>query len=171
MPKNNLKITIEKASAEFADAIIKAVKGASLQELMEIQKTTTAAKKRGKKPGRKKQGPKPKKKTARKKPGPKTKKKTARKKPGPKPGKKTAAKPKKKAVKKTKRLSPAQKAGVQNKIHAYLKKNPMSSRGKVAKAMRMPTGKIGLYLRELKKAGKVKSNGQKAATKYSVMGK
>ena len=160
MQKNNLKITIEKASAEFADAIIKAVKGASLQELMEIQKTTTAAKKRGKKPGRKKPG--------RKKPGPKTKKKTARKKPGPKPGKKTAAKPKKKAAKKASRLSPAQKAGVKNKIHAYLKKNPGSSRGKVAKAMKMPTAKTGLYLRELKKAGKIKSKGKAAATKYSA---
>jgi len=155
MPKNNLKTTIEKASKEFADAIIKAVKESSLQELMEIQKTTTAAKKRGKKPGRKKPGLKP-------------RKKTARKKPGPKPRKKTAAKPKKKAVKKTKRLSPAQKAGVQNKIHAYLKKNPGSSRGKVAKAMKMPTAKTGLYLRELKKAGKIKSKGKAAATTYSA---
>jgi len=157
---SNLKIRIEKASKEFADAIVKAVKESSLQELMEIQHKP-AAKKRVTKPGRKS-----KKKATRKKPGPKPKKRAVVKRRSQK--KKAAAKPRKKAVKNTRRLSPAQKAGVQNKIHAYLKKNPGSSRGKVAKAMKMPKAKTGLYLRELKKAGKIKSKGKAAATTYSA---
>jgi len=171
MTKKLLKNAIEKASAEFADAIINAVKGASLQELMEIQKSKPAAKKPGRK-ARKKPGPRPKKRTYKKKPGPKPKKKTARKKPGPKPKKKTAAKARgKTGAKKPRRLTTAQKAKVQDKIHAYLAKNPWSSRGKVAKAMRLPSAKTGLYLRELKKAGKVKSKGNKATTRYAASGK
>ena len=160
MPKNNLKTTIEKASKEFADAIVKAVKESSLQELMEIQHKP-GTKKKVRKPR-----PKSRKKAAREKPGPKRKKRAVVKKRSTR--KKTTAKPRKKATKKARRLSPAQKAGVQNKIHEYLKKNPGSSRGKVAKAIKMPTAKTGLYLRELKKAGKIKSKGKAAATTYSA---
>ena len=96
MPKKTLKTAIEKASAEFAQAIIKAVKGASLRELIEIQEEKPQ-KKRGRK-ARKKPGPKPK----RKKPGPKPK----RRKPGPRPKKKTATKKKRTA----RRKKTAQKA-------------------------------------------------------------
>lgn len=69
MAKKSLEETVASAAQEFALQVIEAVKGASLQELMALQK---APKKRGRKPGR----PKKAKAVAKKKPGRPPKSKT-----------------------------------------------------------------------------------------------
>ncbi len=70
MAKNSLEIAITEAAAKFALEIVEAVKKASLQELIELQKSEEPTR-RGRKPGPKPKG----------KPGPKPKGK-----PGRKPG-------------------------------------------------------------------------------------
>ncbi len=127
MPKTTLEKSIETAAADFALTIVRAVKGATVAELIALQ----AGGKR-KKPGRK-----PKAKAA--------------------PAKKTG-----------KRISRADKAKLLNTIVAHLKKNPGSGCSAIAKKFKLPSVKMGKYLKELRAKGRVKSAGNKVAMKYSV---
>ena len=86
-----------------------------------------------------------------------------RKKPGRKP-KATAAPVKRKG----KRISPADKAKLLDNIVAHLKKNPGSGCNAVAKKFKLPSRKIGIYLKELRAKGKVKATGKKVKMTYSV---
>ena len=131
MPKTTLEKSIENAAADFALAIVGAVKGATLAELIALQK-----------------GDK-------------------RKKPGRKPGRKPKAKaaPAKKAGK---RISSADKAKLLDNIVAHLKKNPESGCSTIAKKFKLPSRKMGLYLKELRAKGKVKTAGKMTKMTYSV---
>jgi len=142
MPKTTLEKSIENAAADFALTIVGAVNGSTLAELIALQA--------GDKPKRRGQ-----------KPGPK------RKKPGRKPGRK----PKVKAApaKKTgKRISSADKAALLDAVVAHLKKNPGSGCGAVAKEFKLPSAKMGTYLKELRAKGRVKTTGKKVGMVYSV---
>ena len=143
MAKNNLEIAIAESAGKFALEIVNAIKASSLQELIALQE---APKKRGRKPG-----PKPKTKPGRKS----------------KPGrpKKLRTFPTKK---KGKRLSSTDKAALLDTIVAHLKKNPGSGCNAIAKKFKLPSRKMGLYLKELRAKGKVKASGNKAAMKYSA---
>ena len=89
-----------------------------------------------------------------------------RKKPGRKPKAKTAkAAPVKR---KGKRISSADKAALLDTIVAHLKKNPDSGCKVIAKKFKMPSRKMGLYLKELRTKKRVKTAGNKVAMTYSV---
>ncbi len=136
MPKTTLEKSIETAAANFALSIVGAVKGATLAELIALQEGTP--KRRGKKPGRK--------------PGRKPKKKSGRQK------KLVVAK------KKGKRMSSADKANLLDTIVTHLKENPESGCGAIAKKFKLPSVKMGLYLKELRTKGKVKTTGKGVKT-------
>ena len=140
MPKTTLEKAIEAAAANFALTIVGAVKGATLAELIALQ----AGGKR-KKPGRK--------------PGPKPKKKPGRK---PKAAKSAPVK------RKGKRISSADKAQLLDTIVAHLKKNPGSGCSAIAKKFKLPSVKMGKYLKELRAKKRVKTTGNKVAMVYSV---
>ena len=128
-------------AGKFALEIVKAIKASSLQELIALQE---APKKRGRKPG-----PKPK----------------------AKPGlKRKSGRPKKLIVakEKGKRISSADKAALLDAIVAHLKKNPGSGCNAIAKKFKLPSRKMGLYLKELRAKGKVKATGKKVKMTYSV---
>ena len=127
MPKTTLEKSIENAAADFALAIVGAVKGATLAELIALQAGD--------------------------------KRKKLRRKP-----KATAAPVKRKG----KRISRADKAALLDTIVAHLKKNPDSGCSVVAKKFKLPSVKMGKYLKELRAKGVVKSAGNKVAMKYSV---
>ncbi len=127
MPKTTLEKSIKTAAADFALTIVGAVKGATLVELIALQK-----------------GDK-------------------RKKPGRKP--KAAAAPVKR---KGKRISRAEKAKLLDTIVAHLKKNPASGCSAVAKKFKLPSKKMGIYLKELRAKKRVKAVGKKVAMKYSA---
>ncbi len=86
-----------------------------------------------------------------------------RKKPGRKP--KTAATPVKR---KGKRISRADKAALLDTIVTHLKKNPASGCSAIAKTFKLPSKKMGLYLKELRAKKRVKAAGKKVAMKYSA---
>jgi hypothetical protein len=86
-----------------------------------------------------------------------------RKKPGRKPRAKAA--PAKKAGK---RISRADKAKLLDTIVVHLKKNPGSSCGAIAKKFKLPSVKMGLYLKELRVKKRVKAAGKKVKMTYSV---
>ncbi|MCP4603050.1 MAG: winged helix-turn-helix transcriptional regulator [Proteobacteria bacterium] len=184
MTKTNLKKQIAEAASAFSLSIIEAVKGASLQELMELQTSGAVAK-----PARKKPGPKPGRKAAAKKPGPKPKVKKVAKvtkakpgpkkgvkkvKPGPKKGIKKAKPGPKKVVKKAKIVKKAKRAAKVNKtelhenIVAYLKKNPSCSAGVICKTFKLNPWTARRHMQQLEKAGKVDIKGEKAKTRYSA---
>jgi hypothetical protein len=112
--KKALEKVIADEAQKFALQIVKAVKGASLQELIDLR--GAKPKRRGRKPGpklkaRKNPGPKPKHRG--RKPGPKPK---AKKKPGPKP-----------------KTKPGRKSGrPKNKVAAKKKASKKRTRGPVA---------------------------------------
>ena len=86
-----------------------------------------------------------------------------RKKPGRKPKVKAAP-----VKRKGKRISPADKAKLLDTIVAHLKKNPGSGCSAIAKKFKLPSGKMGVYLKELRTKGKVKAAGKKVNMTYSV---
>ena len=88
-----------------------------------------------------------------------------RKKPGRKPKAKAATAPVKR---KGKRISRADKAALLDTIVAHLKKNPDSGCKVIAKKFKMPSRKMGLYLKELRAKKRVKTAGKKVAMTYSV---
>ena len=87
------------------------------------------------------------------------------KKPGPKPKAKTKAAPVKR---KGKRISSTDKAALLDTIVAHLKKNPDSGCKVIAKKFKMPSRKMGLYLKELRAKKRVKTAGKKVGMTYSV---
>ncbi len=89
---------------------------------------------------------------------------------GDKP-KKLRRKPKAKAApvkRKGKRISSADKAALLDTIVAHLKKNPGSGCSAMAKKFKLPSVKMGKYLKELRAKGRVKSAGKKVGMVYSV---
>jgi hypothetical protein len=86
-----------------------------------------------------------------------------RKKPGRKP--KAAAAPVKR---KGKRISRADKAALLDTIVAHLKKNPDSGCSAIAKKFKLPSVKMGKYLKELRAKKRVKAAGKKVRMTYSV---
>ena len=140
MPKTTLEKSIENAAANFALTIVGAVKGATLAELIALQ--AGKPKRRGQKPGPK-----------RKKPGRKPKAKAAKAAP---------------VKRKGKRISSADKATLLEAIVAHLKKNPGSGCSAVANKFKLPSRKMGLYLKELRAKGRVGAVGSKVAMTYSV---
>ena len=69
---------------------------------------------------------------------------------------------------KGKRISPADKAKLLDTIVTHLKKNPGSGCSTIAKKFRLPSKKMGLYLKELRATGKVGAVGKKVGMTYSV---
>jgi len=86
-----------------------------------------------------------------------------RKKPGRKPKAKTAP-----VKRKGKRISRADKAALLDTIVAHLKKNPDSGCSAVAKKFKLPSKKMGLYLKELRAKKRVKTAGKKVGMTYSA---
>ncbi len=86
-----------------------------------------------------------------------------RKKPGRKPKAKAAP-----VKRKGKRISRADKAALLDAVVAHLKKNPGSGCGTVAKKFKLPSARMGKYLKELRAEGRVGTVGSKIAMKYSV---
>ncbi len=91
-------------------------------------------------------------------------------KPSPKP-KKRGRKPKAKAVpakRKGKRISSADKAKLLDTIVTHLKKNPGSGCSAIAKKFKLPSSRMGKYLKELRAKGRVGAVGKKVGMTYSV---
>ena len=86
-----------------------------------------------------------------------------RKKPGRKPKAKAAP-----VKRKGKRITGAEKAKLLDTIVAHLKKNPGSGCSAVAKKFKLPSKKMGLYLKELRVKKRVKTTGKKVAMTYSA---
>ena len=84
---------------------------------------------------------------------------------GKKPGPKAKAAPVKR---KGKRISRADKAKLLDTIVSHLKKNPGSGCSAVAKKFKLPSKRMGLYLKELRAKKRVKTTGKKVAMTYSV---
>ncbi len=85
--------------------------------------------------------------------------------------KKPGRKPKVKAApvkKKGKRISSADKAALLDTIVAHLKKNPGSGCRAMAKKFKLPSVKMGKYLKELRAKGRVGAVGEKVGMTYSV---
>ena len=143
MAKNKLEKVIAESAGEFALEIVKAIKESSLQELIALQ---AAPKKRGRKPG------------------PKTNAKPGRKKKPGRPKKLVKATTKKKG----KRISSADKAKILDNIVTHLKENPESGCKVIAKKFKLPSVKMGVYLKELRTKGKVKTTGKAVKMTYSA---
>ena len=80
-------------------------------------------------------------------------------------------KPKAKAApvkRKGKRISRADKAALLDTIVAHLKKNPDSGCGTIAKKFKLPSSRMGKYLKELRAKGRVGAVGEKVGMRYSV---
>ena len=86
-----------------------------------------------------------------------------RKKPGRKPRAKAAP-----VKRKGKRISSTDKAKLLDAVVAHLKKNPGSGCSAVAKKFKLPSKKMGLYLKELRAKKRVKTAGKKVGMTYSV---
>ncbi len=85
--------------------------------------------------------------------------------------KKPGRKPKAKAVpakRKGKRISRADKDALLDTIVAHLKKNPGSGCSAIAKKFKLPSSRMGKYLKELRAKKRVKAAGKKVGMKYSV---
>ena len=88
-----------------------------------------------------------------------------------KPGRKPGRKPKAKATpvrRKGKRISRADKAKLLDTIVAHLKKNPGRGCSAVAKKFKLPSKRMGLYLKELRAKKRVITAGKKVNMTYSV---
>ena len=86
-------------------------------------------------------------------------------------GKKPGRKPKANAVpvkRKGKRLSRADKAALLDTIVAHLKKNPGTGCNAIAKKFKLPSSRMGKYLKELRAKGRVGATGKKVKMTYSV---
>ena len=141
MTNHDLGAAIQRAALDFSAAIVRAIRGASLQELLEMQGQGAGQRKRGPKPGKKRGRP-------------------------AKVGKKAKA-PAKKA-KARKRLSGDEKRAVLDKIVAYLTKHPASKGPAVAAALGLDTIRAGVYLKELREARRVTAKGEKVKMVYSA---
>jgi len=149
MTKHDLGAAIQRAALDFSAAIVRAIQGASLQELLEMQ--GLGGRKAAAKPGRKK--------------------------PGPKPGKKKLGRPAKagrkaqapaKQGKARQRLSGDEKRAVLDAIVVYLAKHPASKGPAVAAALGLDTIRAGAYLKELREAKRVTTKGAKVTMVYSA---
>jgi len=151
MTNHDLGAAIQRAALDFSAAIVRAIQGASLQELLAMQAPGAGGRKAASKPGRKK--------------------------PGPKPGKKNLGRPAKagrkagapaKKGKARQRLSGDEKRAVLDAIVAYLAKHPASKGPAVAAALGLDTIRAGVYLKELREAKRVTAKGIKVKMVYSA---
>ncbi len=85
--------------------------------------------------------------------------------------KKLRRNPKAKAApvkRKGKRISSADKVKLLDTIVAHLKKNPGSGCSAIAKKFKLPSSRMGKYLKELRAKKRVKTTGKKVGMTYSV---
>ncbi|HUU23733.1 MAG TPA: hypothetical protein VM389_14460 [Phycisphaerae bacterium] len=150
MTNHDLGAAIQRAALDFSAAIVRAIRGASLQELLEMQ-GLGGGRKAASKPGRKKAGPKP------------GKKKIGR---PAKAGRKAKAPAKKAKVRQ--RLSGDEKRAVLDAIVVYLAKHPASKGPAVAAALGLESKRVGAYLKELRAAKRVTTKGAKVTMVYSA---
>jgi hypothetical protein len=141
MTNHDLGAVIQRAALDFSAAIVRAIRGASLGELLEMQGPGAGGRKRGPKPGRRPGRP-------------------------AKAGTKAQAPARK--GKGRQRLSGEEKRAVLDKIVGYLVKHPASKGPAVAAALGLETIRAGVYLKELRAARRVTTRGQRASMVYSV---
>jgi hypothetical protein len=144
MTNHDLGAAIQQAAIDFSAAIVRAIRGSSLQELLEMG---AGGGKAAAKPGRVKPGP--------------TGKKRGRPAKAAKKGRAPAKKGKK-------RLSGEEKRAVLDAIVAYLVKHPASKGPAVAAALGLETIRAGVYLKELRAAKRVTAKGEKVKMVYSA---
>jgi hypothetical protein len=154
MTNHDLGAAIQQAAIDFSAAIVRAIRGSSLQELLEMG---AGGGKAAAKPGRVKPGP--------------TGKKRGRPAKAAKKAKAPAKKAKAPAKKGRTRLSGEEKRAVLDKIVAYLVKHPASKGPAVAAALGLETIRAGVYLKELRAAKRVTAKGEKVKMVYSAAAK